>query len=77
MFLLPRRIAGAGDTLQETNQTVNEAKNVLKLINYNIIKEKLWLILIIVALLAVRPPGSDRFARPRQATARTSGARAG
>ena len=51
-----RRLRSAGTTLEDTNQTIADAKGVLHDIGCKIFKEKLWLILIIVMLTAVRGP---------------------
>ncbi|KAK7232586.1 hypothetical protein SO694_00035038 [Aureococcus anophagefferens] len=49
----PRRLQGTATTLEDTNRTVAEAKGVLHDIGCKIIKEKLWLVLIIVMLTTI------------------------
>ena len=48
-----RRLQGTATTLEDTNRTVAEAKGVLHDIGCKIIKEKLWLVLIIVMLMTI------------------------
>ena len=49
-----RRLQSAQATLEDTDQTVQEAKRTLKVIGFNIAKEKLTLIFVIVCLMTVR-----------------------
>ncbi|KAH8071215.1 hypothetical protein JL721_4652 [Aureococcus anophagefferens] len=48
-----KRLQGTATTLEDTNRTVAEAKGVLHDIGCKIIKEKLWLVLIIVMLTTI------------------------